>query len=495
MAAFAGRPDSLVVANDAYLGVRPHADTFANFTRMVEVCRGSMEGLERMKYVYECMEYLHRKHDDYNYRPIGDEAPSTGHPPFVAASETDIGVCNGPLVPYHIWWSGKCTWRVELFIKSYLHSQNLPCSRLHLWLDIDANPDAVAQMLQDPGFAMFLPLVKRGDIKLREWSFPSRVLLKKAVEGDGNGKIIKLDDGVYIDEEGNEWLEFSKRRMTFLPVAVSDAVRFVVLHYEGGVYCDMDNVLLRDLRPLLLPPNHGFAERWGWQRGPWDYNTAIMSLHANSSLSQHFLKGAVKMGINFHPFIIGRLVYKDGRGDEFTMFEDGFFDPIWGQFNTPGVTRCTVPCLENYGEAFIGKRWGIPKDWLGYSGRRFPVVDGGVSGDDAGRNARTPGMRRRLKRWWRAKTGLPEEVRAFPEDYDFENDPYPPTNRTLENFFRGAYAYHIHNQWAKHPEPSSWLDMIRKTHDGFLFGNRVNMYGERWAGPKVARYEPFPEFL
>ncbi|KAJ6261078.1 hypothetical protein Dda_3743 [Drechslerella dactyloides] len=491
LAAFAARPDSLVVANDAYMGTRPHADTFANFTRLLEVCRGSQGGLERMKYVYECMEYLTNARSDYYYLPPNDEAPSAGHPQFSPSSERDIGVCNGPIVPYHVWWSGKCTWRVELFIKSYFHSQNLPCSRLQLWLDVDANPDAVAQMMEDPKFAMFLPLVKRGDIQLREWRFPSRVLLKKAVDGDGNGKIIKLGDGAYIDEEGNEWLEFSTRKMTFLPVAVSDAVRFVVLHYEGGVYCDMDNVLLRDLRPLLLPPNHGFAERWGWARGPWDYNTAIMSLHPNSSLSQHFLKGAVKMGINFHPYIIGRLVYKDGRGDEFTMFEDGFFDPIWGQFNTPGVTRCTVPCLVNYGEAFLGKRGAIPNDWHGYSGPQMPAVEGGVSGDEAGRNARSPAMRI-VKRWFGSSSR--ETVKGFAPGYDFERDPYPPTNRTLENFFRGAYAYHIHNQWAKHPEPNSWLDMVRKTHDGFLAGSRVNMYGERWAGPKVARYEPFPEF-
>lgn len=32
------------------------------------------------------------------------------------------------------------------------------------------------------------------------------------------------------------------------------------------------------------------------------------------------------------------------------------------------------------------------------------------------------------------------------DDYIIEEDKYPPTNRTLENFFRGAWTYHIHNQ-------------------------------------------------
>ncbi|KAF3922068.1 hypothetical protein ABW20_dc0108260 [Dactylellina cionopaga] len=455
------RPDSLVIANDAYMGARPHVDTYANFTRLVDVCRGSIQGLERMKQVYDCMKYLVEQKEDYYYIPSQDP-PSQGYPRFVASSEGNVGTCNGPVVPFHIWWSGKCTWRVELFIKSYFHSQNLPCSRLNLWLDTDVNPNAIDDMMRDPGFARFLPLVARGDLALREWRFPARVLLQKAGDGEGDGKITNLEDGVYIDERGNMWLEFSTRKMTFLPVAISDAVRFVVLHYEGGVYCDMDNVLLRDLRPLLIPPNHGFAERWAWYEGPWDYNTAIMSLHPNSSLSQHFLKGAVKMGINFHPYIIGRLVYKDGRGEEFTMFEDGFFDPIWGQYNTPWVARCTVPCNIKYYHAFLGKRGVIPQEWSAYDGPQLEEVDGGVSGDNAGRNSAGPktgerssdtgGWFFRRKRRLRGEAATSEselQKRAptgFKEGYDIDNDPYPPTNRTLENFFKGAYAYHIHNQ-------------------------------------------------
>jgi hypothetical protein len=31
-------------------------------------------------------------------------------------------------------------------------------------------------------------------------------------------------------------------------------------------------------------------------------------------------------------------------------------------------------------------------------------------------------------------------------DYVLAEDKFPPNNRTLENFFRGAWTYHIHNQ-------------------------------------------------
>ena len=31
-------------------------------------------------------------------------------------------------------------------------------------------------------------------------------------------------------------------------------------------------------------------------------------------------------------------------------------------------------------------------------------------------------------------------------DYVFSEDKFAPNNRTMENFFRGAWTYHIHNQ-------------------------------------------------
>ena len=34
--------------------------------------------------------------------------------------------------------------------------------------------------------------------------------------------------------------------------------------------------------------------------------------------------------------------------------------------------------------------------------------------------------------------------------YNLDDDKYPPNNRTMENFFRGAWSYHIHNQASCH---------------------------------------------
>jgi hypothetical protein len=79
--------------------------------------------------------------------------------------------------------------------------------------------------------------------------------------------------------------------------------------------------------------------------------------------------------------------------------------------------------------------------------------------------------------------------------YRIEQDKFPPNNRTLENFFRGAWTYHIHNQWLKEPEPNSWLHVLQSAHDGFFDGSRVNPYGEKWTGPGVEGYNLWSDMV
>ncbi|KAI9858711.1 MAG: hypothetical protein M1813_007343 [Trichoglossum hirsutum] len=580
------RPESLVNAKDDYLGPRPHVDTVANLPLLVETCRGSLGGLERMRNVFDCMTYLANSEKEYyslpepslrasNQEPKKAEyvnadghgntldhydSPASTSPP----SKHSLGTCAGPIIPYHMYWTGPATWRVELFIKSYLYTQNLPCSRLWVWLDCDRNKQAVDDMLhRDPLFKRFLPLVERGDITLKEWRFPSRIPLPRDVDNtDGLGYYKSpgkpnlkgetvVGDGVVRDASGQEWLVLTQKQMTFLPVAVSDAFRFVALHLHGGVYCDTDILMLRDMRPLLLPDpktgQHSFAERWAAHAHEGDYNTAVMSLTANSSLSSYLLRGGVRMGLNFHPRVIGRMAWKDGRNQEFLMLETAAFDPIWTEFNWDREGRCTVPCIRDYGVAFKGRVDSIRDEWESYEGPRLKEIDimrrhhhnhHNNDNQERAENPRTlterqeiaeDGLRRgnEMRRQRRRKRGMGGDVlRAFEEhhepepaptevsnafsttsqeidqlrkvgliaDYMIEEDQYPPNNRTLENFFRGSWSYHIHNQWTKHPEPSSWFDVIQHAQDGFFRGERTNPYGESWRGPPIEPYGRWPEY-
>jgi hypothetical protein len=477
------RPESLVVPKDDYMGKRPHVDTIANLTKLVEECRGSYENLEKMPYVYDCLKYLENGESEYFYTPPAAKRASLQppahseyldsddhdntlpeYPNYKPASNHSRGRCNGPVVPYHVYWAGRATWRVELFVKSHLYTQNLACVRLWIWLDGDRNPDAVDQMLNhDPLFEKFLPLVKRGDITLKTWKFPSRIPLPKGDNTDGVGYYttpgkpnakneVLVADGLIRDANDQEWLVLTERQMTFLPVAVSDAVRFVVLHMHGGAYFDMDVVMLRDLRPLLIGDQHSFAERWGGHPSPGDYNTAIMSLTANSSLSSYLLRGGVRMGLNFHPRIIGVMAVKDHRNQEFHMLETAAFDPIWTEFNWDRLGRCTVPCIHDYGQVFRGKNaFPLHDEWTSFDGKHLSPISPSVPGHfwDIKRSIGDREAKVVDKKAVDVAT-LDRDVLSKAE-YKIEEDEYAPTNRTLENFFRGAWTYHVHNQVSSRP--------------------------------------------
>ncbi|TID20684.1 hypothetical protein E2P81_ATG05313 [Venturia nashicola] len=548
------RPKSAVVPKDDYLGSRPHVDTEADLPQIVEKCRGTYVGLEAMRNVFACLQYLDKDEKSYYSLPEPARRASKqdprraeymnadGHSNTLESyvdtakakpiSKEDSGTCAGPIIPYHTYWTGPATWRLEIFVKAYLHTQNLPCSHLFIWIDEDRSPKAVEKMLnKDPLFARFLPFVDRGFITLKSWKFPTRIPVPKQEDNtDGLGYYktpgkpnlkgeTAVADGIIEDTQGQQWLVLTQKQLTFLPQAVSDAVRFVVLHQYGGVYFDMDVIMIRDMRPLLLPKDHSFAERWAAHSHPGDFNTAILSLTANSSLSSYLLRGGVRMGLNFHPRVIGRMAWKDGRDQELRMLETAAFDPIWTEFNWDREGRCTIPCLRDYGSVFKGKANAYKDEWESYDGAQLERMDLTKPTRTNAARAYEPNSQvtsehdkrqQPLQRRNPPTTPPPEPTDSFHAtsaeeaelrnagaiaEYIVEQDKYPPNNRTLEHFFRGAWTYHIHNQWMKHPEPSSWMSVIEHAHDGFFAGERTNMYGERWTGPPLMPYNYWPEFV
>ncbi|KAF2438233.1 hypothetical protein P171DRAFT_491519 [Karstenula rhodostoma CBS 690.94] len=538
------RPASAVKAKDDYMGPRPHVDTEADLHMLVEECRGTYTGIEKMRNVFDCLQFFANDEERYYTLPEHAERASAQDPrqaeyvdadghgrtldKYVLvdqakpANGSNIGTCPGPIVPYHVYWTGPATWRVEVFIKSYLYTQNLACSRLWLWLDSDRNPHAVDDMLnKDALFARFLPFVERGDVVLKAWKFPSRIPLPKdednrngygyySTPGRPNPQGEKaVAENIVEDKDGQQWLVLTPKQMTFLPVAVSDAVRFVVLHIHGGAYFDMDVLMLRDMRPLLLPKEHAFAERWAAHPHPGDYNTAIMSLTANSSISAYMLYGGIRMGLNFHPRVLGRMAWKESRDQEFLMLETAAFDPIWTEFNWDREGRCTVPCLRDYGAAFRGREGALKDEWESYDGPQLKTLDlketqsnelrkrGREDVENAPASASAPTPKSEHMDSFQATLDEEVELRkaGVVADYVLTEDKFPPNNRTLENFFRGAWTYHIHNQWLKHPEPSSWLSILEQAQDGFFAGERVNLYGEKWTGPSLMPYNYWPEYV
>ena len=458
--------EMISATKDNYLGARPHVDTMANLSLIVERCSDAPSG-RGVDDVVRCLSYLSNAQLGYfslpdssaGTRASDEQSQDSGNvdafsryvtlSSAIAASATSIGKCTGPVLPYHVYWTGPASWRVELFIKAYLYTQNLPCSRLWLWLESDLDPNAVNKMLcEDPVFSKFRPLVDRGDIVLKPWNFPLRLPLVKektsisnALEAhSGSANETVLPDATVEDATGQQWLVLNPTHTAFSPVQVSDAVRFIVLHLHGGVYLDMDVLILRDMRPLLLPDptsghQHAFAEQWVERCNPGEYNTAVISLPANSSLSSYLLRGGVRMGMNFHPKVIGRMMWRDGRNDELKMLHNAVFDPLVTNLRRQGTTTCTVPCHKNFKSAFMSTVEEAPNEWSNYRGETFAAI-----GDSH-------------------NTDIAEAL--------------PSTNRTLENFFRGSFAYHIHNQVCSVQGTISLQSIIsvNKYHSGGSFQN------------------------
>lgn len=443
------RTEIMYRAKDDYLGIRPHVDTVADLSSMVNRCN-EIDGGKGVDDVVNCLLYLSSA--EYLSLPAAgngmraseqdprkaDFVNADGHgntltqyiPPSQARAPTDtsIGTCAGPIIPFHVYWTGSASWRVELFIKAYLYTQNLPCSRLWLWVDCDIDSDCVDKMLlRDPIFQRFRPLVDRGDVVVKAWRFPLRIPLHSESNHADEANYFETSDpeaggarvvgkGIYQDANGQQWLMLNPTHLAFSPVAVSDAVRFIVLHQHGGLYCDMDVLLMRDMRPLLLPdPVTGprpFAEQWVERCPPTDYNTAVISLPANSSLSSYLLHGGLRMGFNFHPKAIGRMLWHDGRNGELKMLHNAVFDPLVTNLRREGTNTCTVPCHKNFHGAFMSRVEEASQEWSNYRGEPLPNPN----------------------------------VTSLVGDFGSQHWDLPPTNRTMENFFRGAWAYHIHNQ-------------------------------------------------
>ena len=151
-----------------------------------------------------------------------------------------------------------------------------------------------------------------------------------------------------------------------------------------------------------------------------------MSLTANSSLSTYLLHGGVRVGMNYHPKVIGRMAWKDERNQELPMFDTAAFDPSTPTLNLRRGRGCKTPCHRYYSDVFRGTTEALPYEWDTFTGeklqQKLDFPDSSKVEDVESR--KTSGVL----------------------DYILEEDKYQPKNRTLQNFFRGAWAYHIHNQ-------------------------------------------------
>jgi len=110
-------------------------------------------------------------------------------------------------------------------IKSYIATQNLEKTKLIVWSDYDINHQENIQPFKDI-------------VDLRVYN---------AEELAKDTPLANVEKYIKVQDDDRHWM-------------ASGVMRFLVLYKFGGVYQDMDMILLRDFKPIL---NQNFAYQWG----------------------------------------------------------------------------------------------------------------------------------------------------------------------------------------------------------------------------------------
>jgi DDB1- and CUL4-associated factor 13 len=296
-------------------------------------------------------------------------------PLLVPSDKEAVDMCDSerPRI-FHMYWSGPFTDKPYLILMSYLYTQPLdfhvpsgskpptdktsPCpSQFWVWINpgVQAsvpNPNAVSDLFDtlaaNPWSAPFLHKRFHDSVKFKLWNTTERmdrhpelaewrkhpILGKLSIDEKTAEQVMKqknllskaVQDGDHAHLDAAQQAAMVQLKAAdSAQVVMSDLARFLVTQTYGGIYLDVDHVLLRDWEELWNWRGP-FATRWSHH--PW-YNTAVMKMHANSALGSFLLRTAIVNddGQPFHPEAITHYVRDAHMWPLLFRIPDAVFDP------------------------------------------------------------------------------------------------------------------------------------------------------------------------
>jgi len=198
-----------------------------------------------------------------------------------------------------------------LCIESYLATQNLDVTKLILWSDYDISENKL--------IAPYKHL-----IEMRVYSFNE----------ESKGTIL----------EGNENLENANDTKHYMK---SGILRFLVTYKYGGIWLDMDMVLLRDFKPLL---DQEWAYMWGSEMDFSNFGpcAAIMNIHMESQHANICLEEISKTKMVPDSTVLDHiLLAKVYSRRKFSVFPSAFFNTEWQMTNGNGTKTESGWFVEN----------------------------------------------------------------------------------------------------------------------------------------------------
>lgn len=211
-----------------------------------------------------------------------------------ASTLIDTSYSEKEKIKFHFYWhiGNQFERKQILSIKSFLATQNLKKCEIYLWSNQDLTSNQyVKPYLNFINFKIYNPNVEC-----------TNTILEKC-----DNILNATDSKCYLN---------------------GDLFRILILHNYGGVYVDMDMVLLRDLLPLLP---HEFMYKWGCL--PYDYgiNGAIMRLFKKSKLSLDLLNELKHSEIIPNTLVWNNKLYSKVRqyNKNWLVLPSAFFNSEW----------------------------------------------------------------------------------------------------------------------------------------------------------------------
>jgi hypothetical protein len=215
-----------------------------------------------------------------------------------------------------------------LCIESYLATQNLDKTKLILWSDYDISDNKLIEPYKHL-------------IEMRVYNF-SR---------ESKGTIL----------EGNMDLENANDTKHYMK---SGILRFLVTYKYGGIWLDMDMVLLRDFKPLL---DQEWAYMWGAEMDFRNFGpcAAIMNIHKESQHAKICLEEMNKTKMVPDSTVLDHmLLAKVYSIRKFSVFPSAFFNTEW-QMNVTWSND-----IRKYDPNGIGTKtesgWFVKNDYSNY---------------------------------------------------------------------------------------------------------------------------------
>ena len=217
--------------------------------------------------------------------------------------------CNdNNIIIYHVYWYGILSRKQLLCIKSYLATQNLEKTKLYVWLDFDNGYNQTNIDL--------IPTCPNIEIK----SYNPKI------ESQGT----PFEKKSFIFE--THFLKFR-----------SDCARMIFLYKYGGIYYDLDMILLKDLMPLL-----GIEFCYSWADKKFGNNGILRLMEGSNTCSQLMNKYIEVLKTNRFTIKLNSKIFTSEI--KIVCLPSVLFDPVWILFDKKITSKYSL--LNNFDNFF-----------------------------------------------------------------------------------------------------------------------------------------------